>query len=44
MGGGDSIAKVGETFQGTPGQKCVSALLKLPGACRSPGGRVADKF
>lgn len=40
MGGGDSIAKVGETFQKTIGQKCVLALLKLPGAFRSSGGLV----
>lgn len=42
--GGDSIVKVDETFQETIGQKCVLALLKLPGASRSPGGRVVDKF
>lgn len=42
MGGGESIAKVSETFQGTIGQKCVSVLLKLPGACGSPGDLVTD--
>lgn len=44
VGGGDSIAKVSETFQETVEQKCLSMLLKLTCVYRSPAGLVTDKF
>lgn len=44
VGGGDSIAKVSETFQETVEQRCLSVLLKLTCAYRAPADLVTEKF